>query len=150
MLKASRSRSVHQVESVLGALETELLNGQPEVNKIAALRWEKRQQNFGKDMMMKVGEVPVPKFLLWICSRFNSFLLLSRVRGLFPGREPFWAGYGNKAWDILAYKVRKPFSRICIFPGHWIIAMIYQMQRMSFNFAGNWDQPWQDLQYIVG
>jgi len=54
-----------QVESVLGALETELLNGQPEVNKIAAL---------------------------------------SRVRGLFPGREPFWAGYGNKAWDILAYK----------------------------------------------
>ena len=30
----------------------------------------------------------------------------SRVRGLFPGREPFWAGYGNKAWDILAYKVR--------------------------------------------
>ena len=28
----------HQVESVLGALETELLNGQPEVNKIAALR----------------------------------------------------------------------------------------------------------------
>ena len=105
MLKASRSRSVHQVESVLGALETELLNGQPEVNKIAALRWEKRQQNFGKDMMMKIGEVPVPKFGLWICSRFNSFLLLSRVRGLFPGREPFWAGYGNKAWDILAYKV---------------------------------------------
>merc|ERR1712107_739377 len=40
-----------QFESVLGALETELLNGQPEVNRIAAL---------------------------------------SRVRGLFPGREPFW------------------------------------------------------------
>ena len=28
------------MESVLGALETELLNGQPEVNKIAALRWD--------------------------------------------------------------------------------------------------------------
>jgi phosphatidate phosphatase LPIN len=28
----------------------------------------------------------------------------SRVRGLFPGREPFWAGYGNKEWDMLAYK----------------------------------------------
>ena len=40
----------HQVESVLGALETELLNGQPEVNKIAALRWNKnRQQSAGND-----------------------------------------------------------------------------------------------------
>jgi len=54
-----------QVESVLGALETELIQGQPEVNKIAAL---------------------------------------SRVRGLFPDREPFWAAYGNKAHDMLAYK----------------------------------------------
>ena len=148
MLKASRSRSVHQVESVLGALETELLNGQPEVNKIAALRWEKLFWQ-GYDDEDRGSTSPFLKFLLWICSRFDNFLL-SRVRGLFPGREPFWAGYGNKAWDILAYKVRKPFSRICIFPGHWIIAMIYQMQKISLNFAGNWDQPWQDLQYIVG
>ena len=57
-----------QVESVLGALETELIQGQPEVNKIATL---------------------------------------SRVRGLFPDREPFWAAYGNKAHDMLAYKVGK-------------------------------------------
>ena len=35
----------------------------------------------------------------------KCLLTPSRVRGLFPGREPFWAGYGNKAWDILAYKV---------------------------------------------
>lgn len=54
-----------QVESLLGAIETEVFKGQPEVNKIAAL---------------------------------------SRVRGLFPGREPFWAGYGNKAWDTQTYK----------------------------------------------
>jgi hypothetical protein len=37
--------SVHappaQVESVLGALETELVQGQPEVNKIATLRCHK-------------------------------------------------------------------------------------------------------------
>ena len=103
MLKASRSRSVHQVESVLGALETELLNGQPEVNKIAALRWEKLFWQ-GYDDEDRGSTSPFLKFLLWICSRFNNFLL-SRVRGLFPGREPFWAGYGNKAWDILAYKV---------------------------------------------
>ena len=45
----------------------------------------------------------------WWCQNLIWWLLLtkihSRVRGLFPGREPFWAGYGNKAWDILAYKV---------------------------------------------
>ena len=27
------------------------------------------------------------------------------MRGLFPGREPFWAGFGNKAWDTQTYKV---------------------------------------------
>jgi len=53
-----------QVESLLGAFQTEVIKGQPEVNKIAAL---------------------------------------SRVKGLFPG-NPFYAGFGNKAWDILAYK----------------------------------------------
>eukprot|EP00091_Calanus_sinicus_P022384 TRINITY_DN7073_c0_g1_i2.p1 TRINITY_DN7073_c0_g1~~TRINITY_DN7073_c0_g1_i2.p1 ORF type:complete len:345 (-),score=70.85 TRINITY_DN7073_c0_g1_i2:145-1179(-) len=53
-----------QVESLLGAFETEVIKGQPEVNKIAAL---------------------------------------SRVKGLFPG-NPFYSGFGNKAWDILAYK----------------------------------------------
>jgi len=53
-----------QVESLLGAFETEVIKGQPEVNKIAAL---------------------------------------SRVKGLFPG-NPFISGFGNKAWDILAYK----------------------------------------------
>jgi len=53
-----------QVESLLGAFKTEVIKGQPEVNKIAAL---------------------------------------SRVKGLFPG-NPFYSGFGNKAWDILAYK----------------------------------------------
>lgn len=53
-----------QVESLLGAFQTEVIKGQPEVNKIAAL---------------------------------------SRVKGLFPG-NPFYSGFGNKAWDILAYK----------------------------------------------
>jgi len=53
-----------QVESLFGAFKTEVIKGQPEVNKIAAL---------------------------------------SRVKGLFPG-NPFFSGFGNKAWDILAYK----------------------------------------------
>jgi len=53
-----------QVESLLGAFKTEVIKGQPEVNKIAAL---------------------------------------SRIKGLFPG-NPFFSGFGNKAWDILAYK----------------------------------------------
>jgi len=53
-----------QVESLLNAFQTEVITGQPEVNKIA---------------------------------------LLSRIRGLFPA-NPFFAGFGNKAWDILAYK----------------------------------------------
>jgi len=53
-----------QVESVFGAFKTEVIKGQPEVNKIAAL---------------------------------------SRIKGLFP-ENPFYSGYGNKAWDILAYK----------------------------------------------
>ena len=47
--KVSRCSIGHQVESVLGALETELLNGQPEVNKIAALRWKEWQQSAGND-----------------------------------------------------------------------------------------------------
>jgi len=53
-----------QVESLFGAFKTEVIKGQPEVNKIAAL---------------------------------------SRIKGLFPG-NPFFSGFGNKAWDILAYK----------------------------------------------
>jgi len=53
-----------QVDSLLGAFQTEVITGQPEVNKIA---------------------------------------LLSRIRGLFQ-TNPFVAGFGNKAWDILAYK----------------------------------------------
>eukprot|EP00092_Neocalanus_flemingeri_P061922 GFUD01074610.1.p1 GENE.GFUD01074610.1~~GFUD01074610.1.p1 ORF type:complete len:346 (+),score=61.46 GFUD01074610.1:342-1379(+) len=53
-----------QVESLLGAFQTEVIKGQPEVNKIAAL---------------------------------------SRVKGLFP-ENPLFSGFGNKAWDILAYK----------------------------------------------
>jgi len=55
---------VLQVDSLLGAFQTEVITGQPEVNKIA---------------------------------------LLSRIRGLFQ-TNPFVAGFGNKAWDILAYK----------------------------------------------
>ena len=47
--KVSRCSIGHQVESVLGALETELLNGQPEVNKIAALRWKEWKQSAGND-----------------------------------------------------------------------------------------------------
>jgi len=53
-----------QVESLFGAFKTEVIKGQPEVNKIAAL---------------------------------------SRINGLFPG-NPLVSGFGNKAWDILAYK----------------------------------------------
>jgi len=53
-----------QVESLIGAIQTEVFQEQPEVNKIAAL---------------------------------------SRIRGLFT-QNPFYAGFGNKAWDILAYK----------------------------------------------
>lgn len=53
-----------QVESLLNAFQTEVITGQPEVNKIA---------------------------------------LLSRIRGLFQ-TNPFVAGFGNKAWDILSYK----------------------------------------------
>ena len=33
----------------------------------------------------------------------NKIAALSRVKGLFPG-NPFISGFGNKAWDILAYK----------------------------------------------
>ena len=43
----------------------------------------------------------------------KCLLTPSRVRGLFPGREPFWAGYGNKAWDILAYKVQQQTIYLC-------------------------------------
>jgi len=62
--KMPRGPVLLQVESLLGALQTEVIKGQPEVNKIAAL---------------------------------------SRVKGLFPG-NPFVSGFGNNAWDILAYK----------------------------------------------
>lgn len=54
-----------QAVSLLGSIQTEVISGQPEVNKIASL---------------------------------------SRIRGLFPGRDPFYAGFGNKPWDSLAYK----------------------------------------------
>jgi len=53
-----------QVESLVGALQTEVIDGQPELNKIVAL---------------------------------------SKIRGLFP-QNPFVSGFGNKEWDILAYK----------------------------------------------
>jgi len=53
-----------QIDSVLGAFQTEVITGQPEVNKMVAL---------------------------------------SKIKGLFPD-NPFVAGFGNKAWDILAYK----------------------------------------------
>merc|ERR1712013_452701 len=33
----------------------------------------------------------------------NKIAALSRIKGLFPG-NPFFSGFGNKAWDILAYK----------------------------------------------
>ena len=33
----------------------------------------------------------------------NKIAALSRIKGLFP-ENPFYSGYGNKAWDILAYK----------------------------------------------
>ena len=55
----------------------------------------------------------------------------SRVRGLFPGRDPFWAGYGNKAWDILAYKVTKhqtPSTTTSI-----KIEPLHQFQGTNFN-----------------
>eukprot|EP00092_Neocalanus_flemingeri_P018333 GFUD01019842.1.p1 GENE.GFUD01019842.1~~GFUD01019842.1.p1 ORF type:complete len:341 (+),score=59.74 GFUD01019842.1:77-1099(+) len=62
--KMPRGPVLLQIESLLGALQTEVIVGQPEVNKIAAL---------------------------------------NRVKGLFPV-NPFFSGFGNKAWDILAYK----------------------------------------------
>eukprot|EP00092_Neocalanus_flemingeri_P006709 GFUD01007247.1.p1 GENE.GFUD01007247.1~~GFUD01007247.1.p1 ORF type:complete len:341 (+),score=59.15 GFUD01007247.1:196-1218(+) len=62
--KMPRGPVLLQVESLLGAFQTEVIKGQPEVNKIAAL---------------------------------------SRVKGLFP-ENPLFSGFGNKAWDILAYK----------------------------------------------
>ena len=132
------------MESVLGALETELLNGQPEVNKIAALRWDDDggdreddgdgdDDDGGKDGGKDGGDDGDVDNLrwtrLWLSGDRNLFLVSklelkrwllltkfhSRVRGLFPGREPFWAGYGNKAWDILAYKVLTVFcSCLCV------------------------------------
>eukprot|EP00092_Neocalanus_flemingeri_P012732 GFUD01013719.1.p1 GENE.GFUD01013719.1~~GFUD01013719.1.p1 ORF type:complete len:341 (-),score=57.40 GFUD01013719.1:3-1025(-) len=62
--KMPRGPVLLQIESLLGALQTEVIVGQPEVNKIAAL---------------------------------------NRVKGLFP-ENPFFSGFGNRAWDILAYK----------------------------------------------
>ena len=176
MLKVWRPWSGDQVESVLGALETELLNGQPEVNKIAALRWEKI--NILLPLFVELcalyglPTVAVSSFdlvvviwwnccspmaiirannvigsqinrTLWTCDHdkwtvcsslwassvefdfspvcvlkcllkcLKCLLTPSRVRGLFPGREPFWAGYGNKAWDILAYKVEQQTIYLC-------------------------------------
>ena len=60
----------------------------------------------------------------------------SRVRGLFPGRDPFWAGYGNKAWDILAYKVTKhqtPSTTTSI-----KIEPVHQFQGTKFNLKNSY------------
>ena len=68
-------------------------------------RWT-RLQLLGDRNMFLVSKLELKRWLL--LTKIHS-----RVRGLFPGREPFWAGYGNKAWDILAYKVLTVFF-ICL------------------------------------
>ena len=89
-------------------------------------RWTRLRLSGDRNLFM-VSKLELKRWLL--LTKIHS-----RVRGLFPGREPFWAGYGNKAWDILAYKVLTVFcSCLCVTVVAYFVFVFVFLQAIGIN-----------------